>query len=1808
MVGLAMLAMGNQQLLARSNETAAAFTATQLVRQFTLKNTVAQVNQGMQGYVQEVNGQLRSEGMGPTPINYPLGMGSVPGTVNLPQRDGAGRPLGYCAWDNSSSTSNASYLAGSGVSNPLVHAVISPGLNGTIETTCAQILANGLGNNDDYVLTTAPTQASSRQFRSSVGTEAELFAMSGENGDVRLVTETNRLYSYLNGSWSAIGPASTFTDDSAANGAGAISYTAGKVTVGDFQAGSAVITGAFTAGSLAGNGSGLTDLNMSNAGSGVLSAAFGGTGVDSSAAANGQLLIGNGSGFSLGGLTAGAGIGVATGAGSITISNTGVTSLAGTLDQVIVNGATGDITLSLPQAIGITSSPTFGGMSLNGALAGTDASFTGAVNVGSLSVAGVPATLAFSYANSTGDPVYLDNLALGAGALAGEKRGGNVALGPFAMSSMVASANTTHGVRNTALGSVAMYFNQTGRDNVAVGEAALFGNTTGDFNTAVGRTAIYSNTTGSFNSAFGERALFSNTTGQFNTAIGQSALFNSTGSNNVALGQSTMSVLTSGQYSTGLGQGANVTNGALSYATAIGASALVSTNNTVVLGSLAANKNIAVSTTDDQVVIGATARNDTQLNTRLYVNGAVNIADKLFVNGVEINKNGTTNASEIDSGLLSTEFGGTGVDGSAAANGQLLIGNGSGYTLGNITGTANQVNVMNGAGSITLGLPQDIASTSTPTFGGLALNGAFTGTTATFSGAVTAQRINVGTSAGGVTFPNLMIGNGAMPLTQSGLGANTAIGGDALGQNTNGYSNSAVGYRAMRLNQSGAYSSAFGELALEKNVSGAANSAMGAWALRENTNGSDNSAVGAFAMDGNTTGFRNTALGYSALSLNTTGNNNLGLGASSGVTTGGLIYASGIGAGARVSTSNTLMLGRTATDQVVIGSSSRNDTQLNTRLYVNGAVNIADKLFVNGIEITASSTNASDIDSGLLGTAFGGTGVDGSSAANGQLLIGNGSGYTLGNITGTANQVTVTNGAGTITLGLPQDIATTSTPTFGGLTLNGALAGTTANFSGRLDAATLFIGGVEVLPVTKASVDAALTFSSDTGDINFNQPNLSLGAGALSASNRAANVAIGASVLGMLTADPDGSKGVDNTGVGYRALFSTSTGYRNTALGARAAHNLTTGYANTTIGRGAGFGITAGYENTVIGENALFNGAASYQNIAIGKNAMQAANTAYNNIALGNNSLLVVTSGYENTGIGRSAMNSTTSGFRNIGIGMEALRSNTTGNYNMGIGYRADVTSGNLVYAQAIGNMAQVATSNTLVLGGLGANKFGSTTDDQVVIGATSRNDAEANTVLYVNGTTHINGKLYTTDSHITARMQINTGLPNGLHFGGNTENLDTTSIYRFNQASDQTYLRVRLSDNNQGFGTSFSDEFQIGYQDSGYTPTFRVAGSGDVISSASITATAFNTSSDRRLKNNLQMQDADALLNKLSSLSAYSYDYVGQRDLGRRIGVIAQDMLPLFPEAVNVRPDGFYAVDYGALGALAAAGVGRLNDRVVELDKAFKESGAAQTVARIDTLEGTVTEHGQRIGALESWKLSAEMQLTKTDERLGTLETWRTAATEKMDTMQNAIDLNIQKIADNAIAIQANTVAIERLDDALFTLDGRVKNNSDLINNINARWAQNFNASEDGSVLTVNAVELKVSNFTAQNMRASTVYSQRLEAEMARIAELEVNSLRANSAVANTVQAEQLNTGSTQVYAGVGMPAVLFSAKSDGHYTVNTSALDGSYATATVIVNAGQAKVVAGQNEGIELYAEGNTVKALAAGKSIRASWIKTG
>lgn len=105
------------------------------------------------------------------------------------------------------------------------------------------------------------------------------------------------------------------------------------------------------------------------------------------------------------------------------------------------------------------------------------------------------------------------------------------------------------------------------------------------------------------------------------------------------------------------------------------------------------------------------------------------------------------------------------------------------------------------------------------------------------------------------------------------------------------------------------------------------------------------------------------------------------------------------------------------------------------------------------IDISASYVGQSSITT--LGTISTGTwgattiavdkgGTGQTSYTNGQLLIGNTTGNTLAKatLTGTANQVIVTNGAGSITLGLPQDLAATSSPQFVNLTLENPGAAT----------------------------------------------------------------------------------------------------------------------------------------------------------------------------------------------------------------------------------------------------------------------------------------------------------------------------------------------------------------------------------------------------------------------------------------------------------------------------------------------------------------------------------------------------------------------------------------------------------------------------------------------------------------------------------------------------------------------------------------------------------------------------------------------
>lgn len=106
-----------------------------------------------------------------------------------------------------------------------------------------------------------------------------------------------------------------------------------------------------------------------------------------------------------------------------------------------------------------------------------------------------------------------------------------------------------------------------GTDNLFIGINAGINNT-GFANTAVGRSAGPLSTSGNFNSFFGNIAGGSNTTGSNNTFVGRnSGTANTVGSNNTIVGSL-----------------ANTVGNNLTFATAIGAGATVSENNTIALG------------------------------------------------------------------------------------------------------------------------------------------------------------------------------------------------------------------------------------------------------------------------------------------------------------------------------------------------------------------------------------------------------------------------------------------------------------------------------------------------------------------------------------------------------------------------------------------------------------------------------------------------------------------------------------------------------------------------------------------------------------------------------------------------------------------------------------------------------------------------------------------------------------------------------------------------------------------------------------------------------------------------------------------------------------------------------------------------------------------------------------------------------------------------------------------------------------------------------------------------------------------------
>jgi hypothetical protein len=151
------------------------------------------------------------------------------------------------------------------------------------------------------------------------------------------------------------------------------------------------------------------------------------------------------------------------------------------------------------------------------------------------------------------------------------------------------------GDNNVFLGFSAGAANTSGSLNSFFGQTAGEKNTIGASNSFFGKSAGFNNTEGSLNSYFGEGAGGLGSKGSENSFFGEGAGFNATGSSNSFFGRSTGQSNTSGNKVTLIGYHADVTTAfPLTNATAIGADAIVSLSNSVVLGN---NANVGIGTT-----------------------------------------------------------------------------------------------------------------------------------------------------------------------------------------------------------------------------------------------------------------------------------------------------------------------------------------------------------------------------------------------------------------------------------------------------------------------------------------------------------------------------------------------------------------------------------------------------------------------------------------------------------------------------------------------------------------------------------------------------------------------------------------------------------------------------------------------------------------------------------------------------------------------------------------------------------------------------------------------------------------------------------------------------------------------------------------------------------------------------------------------------------------------------------------------------------------------------------------------------------
>lgn len=457
-----------------------------------------------------------------------------------------------------------------------------------------------------------------------------------------------------------------------------------------------------------------------------------------------------------------------------------------------------------------------------------------------------------------------------------------------------------------------------------------------------------------------------------------------------------------------------------------------------------------------------------------------------------------------------------------------------------------------------------------------------------------------------------------------------------------------------------------------------------------------------------------------------------------------------------------------------------------------------------------------------------------------------------------------------------------------------------------------------------------------------------------------------------------------NVVLGHSAMFTNTSGEQNTAIGEAAMLSNSTGNRNTAIGQSALRQNSTGSDNVAIGEEALYFSAGS-SNVAIGQEAGERSSSGgvyignqAGQLETGSNKLYIANSNTSTPLIhGDFAANTLT------------INGEVTVTSGIKVGSSTGIAEGTIQYID--GDFEGRSTSGwvSLTSGGNGATLADADNDTKIEVESTIDEDKirfslggselfrmDGQRLLFLNddrcifigngagdghnnednqntaiGQDAMSGNILSGIQNLaigeSALLNIRSGNRNtvlgqsamrDLTSGSYNTAVGEDALYRITVDSSNTAIGREAGRNASGSGSVYIG-YQAGYDASGSNKLYIDNSDtnspliyGEFDNDKIVINGTYEVSSDIRLKSEIEKIE-NALPNVLR-LNGYRYKRNSVADKSKKeIGVIAQEVMEVFPDVVGENPEGFLSVNYSALIPVLIEAIKEQQTKILQLE-----------------------------------------------------------------------------------------------------------------------------------------------------------------------------------------------------------------------------------------------------------------------------------